>query len=99
MELPSLVQGQDLTLIPIAMAVFNLTSSPNLKEPSLLSLAKIKGTPLDEARFGRCLVSHRGLQSEATSTACITYIVNNVTTGYIKQSRTPSPEGGIHYFY
>lgn len=69
-KLLNLVRGKDLTLIPIAMAVFNFTSLPNLKEPSLLSLTKIMGTLLDEAKLGKCFVSHRGLQSEATSTAC-----------------------------
>jgi hypothetical protein len=48
----------------------SLTSSPNLKEPPFLSLTKISGTLLDEAKLGRCFVSHRGLQSEANS---ITY--------------------------
>lgn len=68
---------QDLTLIPIAMAVFNWTSSPSLKEPCLLSLTKIRGTFLVEAKLSRCFVNHRGLQSEATSTACTNNIEAN----------------------
>ncbi|KAF5937241.1 hypothetical protein HYC85_024747 [Camellia sinensis] len=54
------------TLTPMAIAVFNLTNSPNLTEPPFLSFTKIRGTFLDEAMLGRCLVSHRGLQSEAS---------------------------------
>lgn len=57
------------TFTPIAIAVLSLTSSPNLKEPPFISLTKISGTLLDEAKLGRCFVSHRGLQSEANSTA------------------------------
>jgi hypothetical protein len=54
----------------MAIAVFSLTSSPNLKDPPRLSLTKISGTFLDEAKLGRCLVSHFGLQSEAINMAC-----------------------------
>ena len=61
----------ELTFIPRAMAVFNLTSSPNLKEPPFLSLTKMSGTFLEDARLGRCFVNHFGLLSEATSMACI----------------------------
>lgn len=57
-----------LTLTPIATAVLSLTSSPNLREAPFLSLTKINGTLLEEAKLGRCFVSHRGLQSEATRT-------------------------------
>lgn len=53
----------------MAMAVLSLTSWPNLKEACLLSLRKIKGTFLEEAKLGRCFVSHLGLLSEAISTA------------------------------
>ena len=60
-----------ITLTPIAIAVFNLASSPNLTEPPFLSFTKIKGTFLEEAMLGRCFVSHRGLQSEASSMAYI----------------------------
>lgn len=59
------------TFIPIAIAVFKLTSSPSLKDPLFLSLTKISGTFLDEARLGRCLVNHRGLQSDANRIACV----------------------------
>lgn len=58
-----------ITFTPTAIAVLSLTSSPNLKEASFLSLTKINGTFLDKAKLGRCFVSHRGLQSEASNTA------------------------------
>ena len=57
------------TFTPMAIAVLSLTSSPNLKEPPFISLTKKSGTLLDEAKLRRCFVSHRGLQSEANSTA------------------------------
>lgn len=59
------------TFTPIAIAVFILTSSPNLKDPILLSLIKINGTFLEEAKPGRCFVSPLGLQSAANRTAYI----------------------------
>lgn len=55
----------------MAMAVFSFTTSPNLREPDFMSLTKISGTLLEEAKPGRCFVNHFGLQSEAKSTACI----------------------------
>lgn len=48
------------------MAIFSLISSPNLKEPCFLSLMNIRGTFLEDTKLGRCLISHLGLQSEAT---------------------------------
>lgn len=53
----------------MAIAVFSLTSSPNLVEPPFLSITTIRGTFLEEAMLDRCLVSDCGMQSEATSMA------------------------------
>lgn len=58
-----------LTFIPIAIAVFNFTSSPSLKEPLLLSFTRIIGTCVEDAKLGICFVNHRGLQSAANITA------------------------------
>ena len=50
------------------MVVVTLTTSPSLREPSLLSLTYISGTFREAAKLGKCLVSHLELQSEATNT-------------------------------
>lgn len=60
-----------VTFIPTAIAVFSLISSPNLKEPFLLSFTKMSGTFLEAANAGRCFVSHLGLQSDANNIAYI----------------------------
>lgn len=57
------------TLMPIAIVVFSLTSSPSLNDPPFISLTMITGTFLERAKLGRCFASHRGLQSAANNMA------------------------------
>lgn len=58
-----------LAFTPMAIAVFTFISSPNLKEPSFLSLTVMSGTFLEAANAVRCFVKDRGLQSDANNIA------------------------------
>lgn len=63
-------QGKwQLTFTPMAIAVFTFISSPNLKEPSFLSLTVMSDTFLEAANAVRCFVKDRGLQSDANNIA------------------------------
>jgi hypothetical protein len=48
-----------LTFTPIAIAIFNLIISPNLKDPLRLSLIKISSTFFDKAKSKYRILSHK----------------------------------------
>jgi hypothetical protein len=48
-----------LTFTPIAIAIFSLTISPNLKDPLRLSLMKISSAFLDKAKSKYTILIHK----------------------------------------